>query len=217
MTLDFVARVRALEQELFGAELQPVDALRIKSERYSWHYPPSHHVKTGLVTEVDIEKLSKPGFRLLSVGAHPAYLERLLLELGALPENIVVGDIDPAFAAAELPFKKHVFSMIEEWPEIGTFDLIIFPESLCIALSDELRRTGPHGDGDHASDPLEAELLTRILKKALSRLRPGGEIRANGPQSHPNVVTRATEALEVQGVKCEWKYQRYFSTLKKIS
>ncbi len=206
----FVAHVKALEKDLFGEEFDPEDTIRMKSDRYSWHYRPSHHVASGLIKEEDIAAFAKPGKRLLSIGAHPAYLERLLLKLGILPGNIVIADNDHAFDDRTGPLEKVTLDLIKPWPEIGSFDLILFPESLCIALSDELARTGPHGEGAHATDPAEAKLLAAVLKQALERLRPGGEIRANGPQSHPNVVKAAQELLQAEGLKPDLAYQRYF-------
>jgi hypothetical protein len=197
-TKAFVGEVRRLEERLFADQLG--DAGRMKSDRYSWHYRPSHHAASGLVTPDDIGK------HILSVGAFPAYLERVLCELGAT--HIVIADNDPAIAEIKSDMKAVVFDATKPWPAAGgTFDLIIFPESLCICMSDLLKKDS---DVPFATDTLEAELLSGILGQALSRLRPGGEIRANGPMSHPNVVAAAKAKLEQAGQKPVIEYQRFF-------
>lgn len=206
----FVARVRELEERLFPDACDPADSVHMRNDGYSWLYRPSHHASTGLVTAADVVTLSKPGKRLLSVGGHPAYLERTLVELGVPARNVVAADVLPAIKEAGLPFETACFDMLGEWPDIGTFDLILFPESLCIALTDRLKKTGPHGDAPFATDPEEARMLRDVLCSALARVRPGGEIRANGPQSHPNVVKSARSLVEARGFPHELDYQRYF-------
>ncbi len=210
MTDPFLSQVRTLEERLFAKLLDPTDSTRLQSDQYSWLYRPSHHVATGLVTAADIELLKKHDRRLLSVGGHPGTLEWLLCELGVPPQNIVVADRDPALMENEMGFEKVVFDMTGEWPELGTFDVILFPESLCIALADHIKAAGPQGEGAFATDVLEAKLLSVVLRQALARLRPGGEIRANGPQSHPNVVKAARAKLEAEGAHHTLDYQRYF-------
>ena len=194
---------------MFGAELDSDDATRMKSTEYSWLYRPSHHVKTGLVIEADIALLSQPGKRILSVGAQPAYLERVLVELGVPAGNILVADTLPAImGASEIP--SVAFDMLQEWPEIGMFDLILFPESMCIALTDKIDTMGLHGGEKFATDTLESELLTTVLTEALRHLRPDGEIRANGPQSHPKVVAMARKNLLDEKAAHALDYERYF-------
>ncbi len=211
----FVARVRELEEGLFPDACDPADSVHMKHDGYSWLYRPSHHASTGLVTDADVKFLSRPGARLLSVGAHPAYLERTLVALGVPAGNILAADVLPAAGDSDTPFDRIQFDMLGLWPEIGTFDRIIFPESLCIALADRLKADAPHGDAPFATDALEARLLSDILCSALARLRPGGEIRMNGPQSHPNVVKAARSLVEARGFPHELVYQRYFLTVKR--
>lgn len=210
----FVTRVRELEERLFPDACDPADSVHLKNDGYSWLYRPSHHASTGLVIDSDVKFLSRPGARLLSVGGHPAYLERTLVELGVPAGNIVAADVLPAITDSNLAFETACFDMLGPWPEMGTFDRIIFPESLCIALTDRLKKTGPHGDAPFAMDPQEAKLLCGVLCSALQRLRPGGEIRANGPQSHPNVVKAARSLVEARGFPHELDYQRYFLKVK---
>jgi hypothetical protein len=70
-------------------------------------------------------------------------------------------------------------------PDIGTFDLILFPESLCIALTDRLKKTGPHGDAPFATDSEEARMLRDVLCGALARLRPGRRDSGKRPAEPP--------------------------------
>lgn len=204
-----LARVQTLEQRLFGPELDGDDPMRIKSEKYSWLYRPSHHVKTGLVTEEDVALLSQPGKRILSVGAHPAYLERVLVELGIPADHILVADkLADITSASDIPSQP--FDMLEEWPDIGLFDLIVFPESICIAMTDKIKEMGASGQEQSLRDTLEAQLLATILSEALLHLQPGGEIRANGPQSHPNVINKTRKNLREEKVMHELDYERYF-------
>ena len=206
----FVAQVREVEERLFPELLDPDHPHRLSSARRSWEYRPSHHVRRGLVGVADLEVLAGAGRRVLSVGAHPCCLERLLCELGVPPEKVVVADRDPDVAACA-PGAWAVFDLLERWPELGRFDLVLFPESLCIALSDRVAAQGPHGgSGAFPGDALEARLLAHMVGEALVRLAPGGEIRADGPMSHPNVVRTASEALDAAGLQHVLEYDRFF-------
>ncbi len=179
----------------------------MRHDGYSWHYRPSHHAVTGLVTPNDFTK------QILSVGAHPASFERILVELGLPGENLLVADHDGALPKAAKELRTIIFDMTEPWPELGAFDLIVFPESLCIALANRIDREGrptPTPDNEFPADAREAELLASVLMEAFGCLRPGCEIRANGPQSHPNVVQAAREILNRQGFAHELEYERYF-------
>ena len=210
-----VARIRALEEQEFATQLHTEDSTRMKSDRYSWHYRPSHHIATGLITEGDIALLSQPGKRLLSVGAHPGYLERLLCKLGIPADNILISDNAADFLEEEHSLEKISFDMLGIWPEIGSFDRIIFPESLCIALSDHIKKMHPKAESPFATDTMEAELLSGVLRQALERLRPDGEIRSNGPQSHPNVVKAVRAKLDADGYSHTLTYQRYFLSVRR--
>ncbi len=204
--------VRRIEQALFADQLDPGDRTRMRNDgKYSWLYRPSHHVESGLVTEADITMLSQPGKRLLSVGAHPLSLERVLLELGIPAQNIVTADHDPGIKKIDCPVEKLIFDMTHEWPELGDFDLIIFPESLCIAIRDTIKQEGAVATHEQfATDAREAALLAHVLGEALQRLKPGGEIRANGPMSHPNVVKKAGALLDAKKRKHSIAYARFF-------
>ncbi len=212
----FVDRVRALEERLFADELDPGDASRMKSHgKYSWLYRPSHHAAAGLLTQEDVALLSEKGRRLLSVGAHPAFFERLLPELGVPAENMLLADVDPGLADVCDPIPHIIFDAVGPWPDLGTFDRIIFPESLCIAISDNIKKRGIPDDleNPYANDVLEAQLLAHILTEALARLRPQGVIRANGPMSHPTVVKAMSAMLLKEGIRHAVKYERFFLTV----
>ncbi len=209
----FLATVRSLEERLFSDALDPNDVTRMKNPAYSWLYRPSHHVESGLLTEQDVERL-KHGATMLSVGAHPAHLERLLLELGVPASAITLADTNPELVASTSPLRRMIFDMTAPWPALGRFDLIVFPESLCIALSNILDQEKPQGEGPYPHDDREAELLAFVLEHALEHLADGGEIRANGPQSHPNVVRKASAFLEQKGLSHALDYDRYFLRLK---
>lgn len=214
----FVQEIQALEERMFGDQLDPSDGTRIKNDGYSWRYRPSHHARTGLITQDDLLFLSMTGKRLLSVGAHPAFFERILCELGVSPANIVLADSDPEITKSEGFMEKIMFDATEPWPDIGTFDRIIFPESLCIAVGDKIKRDHARipesKDSPFPTDPLEAELLTIILGQALQRLRPQGIIRANGPMSHPSVIQAVSAKLEDAGKHHVMEYRRYFLVLR---
>lgn len=213
----FVTDVATLEKRMFPGQMDDTDTARMKNVgKYSWLYRPSHHVATGLITKKDLELLMQPEKRMLSVGAHPAYLEQLLCILGVPAEHIFIADKDPGIALADGLMDRIIFDATGIWPEkIGTFDLIIFPESLCMAVGGDTKdKKDPK---DFSGDAKEAAALAVILQQALKKLRDGGEIRANGPQSHPNVVKAATKILEDAGQKADIHYERYFLTVRKAS
>lgn len=201
----FVRQVQKLEERMFEGLLDPSQPKRLKSPGYSWLYRPSHHMKSGLVTEADIERL-KGGAHMLSVGAYPAALEQTLVALGVPESSLCIGDKLPEIMEIKDAGKTLHFDLCNDWPNTGAFDVIIFPESLCIAIDDHL----PKGLDRTERDAREAELLAHVLSQALNRLNPGGEIRANGPMSHPAVVKRAAVILAKERQKAEIAYARFF-------
>ncbi|NOS67771.1 MAG: hypothetical protein HOO67_05415 [Candidatus Peribacteraceae bacterium] len=214
----FVARIRQLEERLFPDQLDDSDPTRMKSHgKYSWLYRPSHHIASGLLTQDDSAFLLVPGRRLLSVGSHPVFLEKILIEVGIPAENILVADVNPELSQAAASIPSVVFDMNEQWPDIGMFDLIIFPESLCIAIRDNMKdRVVPKDAGPHPTDALETELLTGILRQAIGRLRPGGIIRANGPMSHPKIVDAMKVQLQKEGFTVQIDYKRFLLTIRNL-
>jgi hypothetical protein len=210
----FTEDVRVLEERLFRGSFDASDPRRMKHAGYAWHYRPSHHVKTGLVTANDISLLSQPDKRLLSVGAYPMYLEQLLCVLGVLAENMLVADIDPKIRHSEGVMPKAMFDATGIWPEIGSFDLIIFPESLCMAVGGDSKPDTEKEKDDFSADQKEGQLLGSVLIQALKKLRPSGEIRANGPMSHPNVVNIARTKIDAAGMQYEIDYERFFMKVR---
>lgn len=207
----FIERVRTLEEKLFADLLDPENKARMKNiGQYSWLYRPSHHARTGLVREEDLSLLQTG--RLLSVGAAPAILESMLCALGVPPKNITIADSNTAILTVEGEMQKKHFDMTKLWPNLGLYKLVLFPESLCIALTDATKDTQEKTSDNHQfpDDTAHARILAHILGEALARLHPDGEIRANGPMSHPNVVTAASELLKKRGIAHSITYERFF-------
>lgn len=210
----FRERLRVLEEQILKDRLDPTDATRLRHDGYAWHYRPSHHAARGLISAEDVAMLSAPGRRLLSIGAFPAALEHCLVTVGLPPEHLTITDIDPRILTCPIPCKKQQFDALEPWPaDLGHFDRILFPESLCIMFTDRLRTAELDHSVPHATDPLEAKLLAHVLGSALSHLAPGGIIRADGPMSHPKVVQAASQILTAQGHTHSIAYERYLLTV----
>ncbi len=211
-------KAQEMEERLFGKDLHADDRSFMQSDRYFWHFRPSHHIATGLLTQEDVTLLSQPGKRLLSVGAFPAHLERLLVELGVPSANIVVADKDPAIIGLGNFFETLAFDALDAWPDIGTFDRIIFPECLCTILAEGVKESEASAKDDcaraHPTDALEATLLGGMWRKALDRLRLGGIIRANGPMSHPNVIAAASAHLRGERRNISIESRRYFLSMQ---
>lgn len=218
----FVDRVREAELRLFPDAMHDEEAAMMKSaERRFWHFRPSHHAATGLITEADVVLLAQPGRRLLSVGAAPAFLERLLPELGVPAAHIVVTDNDPSILESARPPEAYAFDAHETWPDMGTFDVILFPESLCLSVGETIKARGLLPDIPDrtamlkARDLIETDLLITLLRQAFARLRPGGVIRANGPQSHPSVNDAVSAAL-MEEYPHALEQRRYFLSMRRI-
>lgn len=210
----FVDSVRRLEERMYPDQLEESAPARMKGHgKYSWLYRPSHHIETGLITEADIELLSQPARRLLSVGAYPASLEKILVELGVPAENMLIADVHPDVAQSAGPIPFALFDMTGPWPAIGDFDRVVFPESLCIAIGDSVRMKEVPRTAPHATDSVESGLLAEIMRQALVRLRPGGIIRANGPISHPSVVEAMSRNLRERGCAHAVEYRRFFLSM----
>ncbi|MEI8230891.1 MAG: hypothetical protein WCG83_07205 [Candidatus Peregrinibacteria bacterium] len=216
-TNPFLLQVQQLEDHLFAGEFPLDSTKRIQSERQYWHFRPSHHVKSGLITLEDVTLLKEPGKRLLSIGATPAMLERTLVALGIPADHILVVDKDPAIAKCAGFIPSMVFDMNDHWPEMGTFDRIIFPESLCIAVGDSIKESESvrsETSGAHPTDESASQLLAQIMRQALERLRPGGIIRANGPMSHPKVIRMMSENLKKEGWEIALENWRFFLSMQ---
>lgn len=204
----FLADVRALEERLHPDLLDPEYGRRLRSVRGYREFRPSHHVSRGLVGRADLAAWSVPGRRILSIGAYPARFEALLCALGLPAENLVVSDRDPAILEVPGEMRKVAFDLLDPWPPLGTFDAILLPESLAMALGQGL--PPPEGGAPHASDPVVARRLADVIGQALDRLRPEGELRADGPMPHPNVVRAASGLLDTAGRPHRIRYERFF-------
>lgn len=166
---------------------------------YALFYP-SHNFSTScsqdtLINEDTLHKLySNSEMKVLSVGSFHAYLERLLVEIGAIKkENILISDVDDGALYKGLNYC--VFNMNEKWPSfIHGFDLIIFPESHCgIDLPDSEKNTVFHEwipDNYFKDHPCQnneewrlkmlsqnGKALFFVLDQALKNLNSTGEIR----------------------------------------
>lgn len=168
----FEKRIENMEKSMFS-EFVDSQIYSPKDVNY-FYFSPSHHVRTGLLTQSDIVDFKSNEFKkILSVGSGPAYLERLLVKLGIHQDNIILADVN----AIHLPknFKNKIFDMYEDWPEFGDekFDLIIFPESAIF---------GKIGDIDPEKEHQKfQETLYKLISFAFKNLVVGGEIRINGP------------------------------------
>ncbi|MDO8655931.1 MAG: hypothetical protein Q7K45_01720 [Nanoarchaeota archaeon] len=93
-------------------------------------FAPSHHFRPSipLITEEIVVDLRDNKKRLLSVGCGPAHLERLLVtKLGVDAEQITLADISDKYVPDGFVFYQ--FDMHQDWPHLGTFDYVLFPES----------------------------------------------------------------------------------------
>lgn len=157
--------IRQLEVKMFPAFKQGYIYAPENSKSY---FAPSWHFRTELVTESDVNNFSSDDSQtLLSIGSGPAYLERLLTELGINKGNITLSDIDSKNLPSD--FKAEIFDMYAEWPNFKdeNFDLIIFPESSLLNVNfgtDQERQAG----------------LYHLITQVLPHLKPSGEMRING-------------------------------------
>jgi len=180
-------QMRELETQLFP-EFKDEDFCIDSPETNNFYFAPSVHFKKDLITEADVEKFKNdPQRKMLSVGSGPAYLERLLVNLGINKNNIVLADIE----SRDLPkdFKTKIFDMFGEWPEFEDdqkFDLIIFPENPSINVH-----------YDYGDERIQA--FTSLFIKALQRLKPGGEIKITGNPNREEVTEKVERKLKKAG------------------
>ncbi len=131
-------------------------------------FPPSHQLRTGLVSEEVLDDIKSNGKTVLSVGAGYAFTERVLVKkLGVNAEQITLAD-----RANVMPkgFKTLLFDMEEEWKLGGKkYDYILFAQSI-ILPNERSKRMG------------------RILEKAYAALNDEGQIRITGTFS-PEEIT----------------------------
>ncbi|HBF13693.1 MAG TPA: hypothetical protein DDW49_09985 [Deltaproteobacteria bacterium] len=135
------------------------------------HYSPSYFFQHNLVTPELVNQLrDNPARRVLSVGAGKGYLERFLVNVCRVGQNqIVLTDVD----AQGLPagFENHAFDMWGNWPEMsGTFDTILFPQSIFFRAKPELRT-------QEVITQYRASELYGLIQKAKAHLNEGGQLR----------------------------------------
>lgn len=180
-------KIRELEAQLFP-EFKEEDYSFTSPETNYAYYAPNVHFRKGLVTEANVENfLEDPDKKMLSVGAGPAYLERLLVHLGINKDRITLADIEPH----DLPdgFARKIFDMSKEWPEFNEdekFDLIVFPES-------------PPINDFNKSDEQIVKDFSLLIERALHHLQPDGEIKMTGNPNHPMVVEKVEQELRKMG------------------
>jgi hypothetical protein len=179
-------RIRELEAQLFP-EFKDEDFCIDSPETNNFYFAPSVHFKEALITETDVENFKNdPKRKMLSVGAGPAYLERLLVNLGVNKDNIVLADKNPRDLPSD--FKIKIFDMSGEWPEFedGQFDLIIFPENPSINVN-----------SDFGEERIQA--FTSLFAKALQHLKPGGEIKITGNRNVEEITEKVEQELKKVG------------------
>lgn len=159
-------------------------------------FGPSWHAQKNLVTEDIIAKLQN-GATLLSVGAGPAHLERLLVKHCSVPTgNITLADKSTQLPA---PFPRVQFDLRKQWPFFAQpFDYVFFPE--CI------------GALDYGKRPRHA-LLAHAASEALNVVKPDGEIRMDGIFQSTDSIKNAKFKLLLDGKKPSWTYDEVTTLL----
>jgi hypothetical protein len=138
-------------------------------------YPPTHYFgRFPLFTPQIVSDFHEHRDKnILSVGTGPAPLERMLVRLGINRDQIVLADKD--LEAVPSPFAVKTFDIYAEWPhDVGTYDLIVFPESL---LVDAVRGREEN-----------IERLYFVVSQALLHLKPGGAIRIKSKLTRNEVL-----------------------------
>lgn len=169
-------------------------------------FPPSWHFRSGLITEQMVKDLIENQKTLLSVGAGPAHLERLLVELGVNRKNIVLADKFTEFIPEG--FARYRFDMFGRWPDFREiFDYIIFPQSIFLPVGvsvpsgtvvpignewDEIEYNFKQGKKQY--DITDQDLFKPFLINCLKYLEAGGQIRGNLIQGH--VVSSLTRVMD---------------------
>ncbi len=156
-------KIRELEMTKFP-EFKNIEVYTPPDTKEYFYFSPSWYFHAGMITEADVKDLIRKDSKILSVGSGPAFLERMLADLGIKKENIILSDINEAVLPKD--FKYFVFDMYGKWniPEQEKYDLIIFPESTFLH--------------ERYEDDIEKEkALYGLISEALKHLKPGGEIR----------------------------------------
>jgi hypothetical protein len=138
----------------------------LDGEKYGGKYvyfAPSYALRSGLLNEeLLVQLFQHPDWKILSVGAGGAFLEKFLIQIGAVArDNLIVADYNSNDLPAEL--NAAVFDMNKPWPALGReFNLILFSESLCGIKRAAFRP---------AVEPFLSLGSARIWKAAISNMR----------------------------------------------
>ncbi|MBP9836808.1 MAG: hypothetical protein KBC78_03160 [Candidatus Pacebacteria bacterium] len=195
----FDEELKSLQRRMFGNRLKNDSYVLTQPGSEHSYFSPYHHFEKGLVTEELVEDLkSHPDEKILSVGAGPAFLEQLLVEMGIDKERFVLSDKDTEVMPEG--FVNIELNMYGQWPNnLGKFSLILFPESVRI----------------HSDKP--SEVFELLLKRALGALEDDGEIRMDGHGQNTKVTDKIEAHLREQGYKVEIKNNGKLLVATKIS
>lgn len=197
--------ISLLELELFEELREIRDLNNVTyggSEKYRLgsyaYFLPSYHFETGLINEATLSVLFKnPDIRVLSIGSGEAYLEQLLVKIGAVKkENITL--CDEVQEPLPKDYRTKVFNVNAEWPpalQENNFDLIIFPESLSCCIDMPFQASGSR----------ESFLLEGLNKEDVKALNRDAQFVVNNYSLQANNVARhliAGEQLYGILVKC---------------
>jgi hypothetical protein len=195
----FDEELKSLQRKMFGSRLKDDNYVLTHPGSEHSYFSPYHHFEKGLVTEELVEDLkSHPDEKILSVGAGPALLEQLLVELGIDKGRFVLSDKDTDVMPEG--FVNIELNMYSQWPSnLGKFSLILFPESVRI----------------HSDKP--SEVFELLLKRALGALEDNGEIRMDGHGQNTKVTDKIETRLNEQGYNVEIKNNGKLLVATKIS
>jgi len=178
---EFLGEIKQTQERLFGDRLKSDDYLKAEARAQHTYFSPYWHARHGLVTPELVRDLKTQDQNLLSVGSGPALLERTLVELGIDPNKITVSDVDENSLPKDL--KTSVFDMHETWPDtVGQHSVIIFPESIRVNTQEN-----------------RGEAFYNIVKRSLSHLAPGGQIRMDGYSLPSKTVEQVIKRLKDEG------------------
>ena len=193
--------VKKIEEEAFSDEIDSsCDQIKSSGGGYTYYAPSWYFYKIPFLSEKEINLLKRPGKNMLSVGAGPAHLERLLVSHFGVPrENIVLADR----VSEQLPvgFRTYIFDMHQIWPKMNEapFNYIIFPESYLPDIEpkentdyDELIR-------------IRGQNLANVLRHAIPYLKTPGHIRLKPAFKEEVDAMKDSLEKEFSGVKIAYR------------
>ncbi|MFH1533770.1 MAG: hypothetical protein ABID64_02470 [Nitrospirota bacterium] len=166
----FLAEIRQKEIEMFP-QVSDLGYGSTGSKGCYIYFKPSWHIDKGIFSEVDLEVFKEnTDKQILSIGAGPALLEQLLVELGMESDQFTLADIDPNVLPP--PFTRYIFDRYQIWPQItkAPFDLIIMPENPMVVYHTVKKN----------SIRVSLSVFYSLIEQALINLKPEGEIRMTG-------------------------------------